>query len=429
MTTSVDNRGERGQALALFVFALTMILGFAALTIDVGLAYVARREMQNAADAAALAGADVLLEGFDSTVAAAAARDMARQNGYDETVADVSVAVNIPPLSGAHIGDGDYVEIVIQDDMDTQLASVVGQDQLHVRARAVAGIERVPKPYSIITLNQTACRSLSFNGGLTVDISEAGTLTNSECYPDAFYAEGDVNVTTNANDVVGGWVTSGKSGNVSPDPSRAGHYDDPLVDILAPEPIDEPPRDCPAFGGGSGIVTLQPGVYDCKIDPPGGWGLKFEPGDYLITGGLIADGSGAVTFGAGMYFLQGEGLLITGNGVVEGLGVTFYIDEGRTVLTGTGDTHLTPPDSGPYADITIFQNRSLTSTVEFSGEAIADGSGAVYAAGAKIHIVGNATSTFHQFISDTFAVEGNSILTIDWDGGFMVPAPKGRLVE
>ncbi|MFB3053274.1 MAG: pilus assembly protein TadG-related protein, partial [Dehalococcoidia bacterium] len=45
-------RDESGQALILFALGLAVLLGMAALTIDVGLAYVARRDMQNAADAA-----------------------------------------------------------------------------------------------------------------------------------------------------------------------------------------------------------------------------------------------------------------------------------------------------------------------------------------------------------------------------------------
>lgn len=51
---------ERGQVLVLFAAGLVVFLGFAALTIDVGSLYVARRDYQNAADAAALAGAAYL---------------------------------------------------------------------------------------------------------------------------------------------------------------------------------------------------------------------------------------------------------------------------------------------------------------------------------------------------------------------------------
>jgi hypothetical protein len=351
-------------------------------------------------------------------------------NGYDNAAADVTVTINIPPTSGSHIGDSDFVEVLIEHPVDAVLARAVGKTSFDVAARAVAGIDRVPKPYSIITLSYTDCQSMQFDGNVNLNVIDAGTLTNSECPDTAFYTNGTVNVNTSANDVVGGWTLTGGSGNVSPPPSRAGHYDDPLIGVPVPEPTSEPVQTCPTYGGHpAGTVTLQPGVYDCTINPPGGWGLQFEPGDYYITGGIVIDGNGDVTFGQGLYFLQGEGIIITGNGTVTGEGVTFYIDEGQTTLTGTGDTQLTAPDSGPYEGVVIFQNRSLTTTVSMSGDAIADGWGAVYAAGAQIHLTGNTSSTLHQFISDTFLMSGNSSITVDYFSGFSVPVPVMSLVE
>ena len=49
-------RQEFGQGLVLAALAMVVILGFAAMAIDVGLFLHERRELQNAADAAALAG-------------------------------------------------------------------------------------------------------------------------------------------------------------------------------------------------------------------------------------------------------------------------------------------------------------------------------------------------------------------------------------
>ncbi len=271
---------------------------------------------------------------------------------------------------------------------------------------------------------------MQFNGQISLTIPGAGTLTNSECTVDAFSTNGTINVATSANHVVGGWDMTGNSGDVSLPPSRAGHFDDPLIGVPVPTPTSEPVQTCPTYGGSPGTVTLQPGVYNCTIDPKGGWGLLFEPGDYYITGGIVLNGNGDVTFGSGLYFLQGQGLIITGNGIVTGDGVTFYIDEGQVTLTGTSDTQLTAPDSGPYEGIVIFQNRTLTTTVNMSGDAIADGWGAVYAAGAQIRLVGNTDSTsLHQFISDTFLMDGNSTITIDFFSDFLVAVPVMSLVE
>jgi hypothetical protein len=53
-------RGERGQILAVVALALVALLGISAFAIDVGFAYYAKRQLQSATDAAALAGAQDL---------------------------------------------------------------------------------------------------------------------------------------------------------------------------------------------------------------------------------------------------------------------------------------------------------------------------------------------------------------------------------
>src|SRR5260221_14560547 len=62
-----ENRS--GQALVLVAIALVALIGFAALAIDVGHAYAQRRQLQNAADAAALAGARLVCgSGSDAAI-------------------------------------------------------------------------------------------------------------------------------------------------------------------------------------------------------------------------------------------------------------------------------------------------------------------------------------------------------------------------
>ena len=53
-------RGERGQILPIVALALVALLGISAFAIDVGYAYYAKRQLQSATDAAALAGAQDL---------------------------------------------------------------------------------------------------------------------------------------------------------------------------------------------------------------------------------------------------------------------------------------------------------------------------------------------------------------------------------
>ena len=61
-------RSERGQTIILVVIALVSLLGMAALAIDVVTLYVARGEIQRAADAAALAGAHAIADSGATTL-------------------------------------------------------------------------------------------------------------------------------------------------------------------------------------------------------------------------------------------------------------------------------------------------------------------------------------------------------------------------
>jgi Flp pilus assembly protein TadG len=68
---------DSGQALIWFALSLVVLLGIAALAIDVGRLYGERRRMQNAADAAALAGTHEMCQGRPDADAIAMANDYA----------------------------------------------------------------------------------------------------------------------------------------------------------------------------------------------------------------------------------------------------------------------------------------------------------------------------------------------------------------
>src|SRR5262249_20010255 len=74
----MSKNNQRGQSMVLTVVFMVVLLGFAALVIDVGSWYRAHRSAQATADASALAGAQVLP---DSAGATALAQQYATKNG------------------------------------------------------------------------------------------------------------------------------------------------------------------------------------------------------------------------------------------------------------------------------------------------------------------------------------------------------------
>ena len=96
MTTARPH--ERGQMLALFAICLVAIIAMTGLVIDGGLTMVQRRDQQNVADAAAMAGAYAYANTNNASSAVAQAQSNAAANGYangtDNVVVTADVAVN-----------------------------------------------------------------------------------------------------------------------------------------------------------------------------------------------------------------------------------------------------------------------------------------------------------------------------------------------
>jgi Flp pilus assembly protein TadG len=84
---------ERGQTLALLVIFMMSLVGMAAMAIDVGSWYQARRSIQSAADAAALAGASQLPAGWSNAQTAAQA-EFAKNSKVGDSAVYTNVTVN-----------------------------------------------------------------------------------------------------------------------------------------------------------------------------------------------------------------------------------------------------------------------------------------------------------------------------------------------
>src|SRR5574341_1886636 len=104
LTETLKRDPERGQVLIVAVLLMAIIMGFTALAIDVGLFLEERRDNQNDADAAALAGVQYLPE--HPALALLASRDWAKKNG----VADSEI-VTMEVRSTNVTNDSMYVEL------------------------------------------------------------------------------------------------------------------------------------------------------------------------------------------------------------------------------------------------------------------------------------------------------------------------------
>ena len=105
-------KSESGSMITVAA-VLPLLLGTAGLAIDTGRLYVTKRQMENAADAAALAGSFDRLAGKTTATITSTALYEARRNGFQNGVENVSIAVNSPPSSGPNASVPGAVEVII----------------------------------------------------------------------------------------------------------------------------------------------------------------------------------------------------------------------------------------------------------------------------------------------------------------------------
>src|SRR5215831_17708785 len=143
--SGLPQQRRRGTVAVLVAICLTVILGIVAIAVDGGLLMEDRRQVQAAADAAALAAAIDLYNNYStnygldpSGTAAKSAQTTAAANGFANNV-NATVVVNIPPKSGPFAGNTNgYAEVIIQTSQQRAFSRIFGNDNLTVTGRAVA---------------------------------------------------------------------------------------------------------------------------------------------------------------------------------------------------------------------------------------------------------------------------------------------------
>jgi hypothetical protein len=128
---NAKRNNQSGQALVLTVVFLVSLLGMAALVIDVGSWYRAKRDLQATADASALAGAQAL-PGAPGN-ATGLANQYATTNSPDLATKDVSISSNIVP--------NDRIQVHVTRPAPGFFAKVLGISSVQVGATASAQTE------------------------------------------------------------------------------------------------------------------------------------------------------------------------------------------------------------------------------------------------------------------------------------------------
>jgi hypothetical protein len=161
------------------------------------------------------------------------------------------------------------------------------------------------------------------------------------------------------------------------------------------------------------LKGMQPPSYSTCNDVPNGKNKTLSYGRYCNK-----QLSGDIVLGPGNYVLDGGGINLGGNGSLKGTGVTIFLINGAEFsVNGNELVQLTPPTSGTYAGITIFQEKSNTNTISINGTSGSFVSGYVYAPGAHVFYAGNAEATAStkclRLVGKTIEMTGNSDIKSD----------------
>jgi hypothetical protein len=341
-----NKNSEKGQAIVLLVLSMIGLLAFTALAIDGGLVYSDRRIAQNAADAAAIAGAEkagellngVLYKGWFCPENDA--KDAAVANGLKNDFAITKVAT-YADLASVENGvaticndAAHYIDVHVKLTNQTQTAfahfvfSGVLKNTVEARARVYGQIPLGGG--KAILAEDTECKKpvdggIDFKGNKDVNVEGGGVHSNCDL------------------------TFSGSTGTVDVSGGGGITYNEDFGDLKGPpkpgeQNVTPPPE------GNSEVIKVELDPPTCsgpnKGDVDGVVGGKtINPGTYKD---LTVDASGEeLTLTSGLYCIEGR-FKVTG-GLLTGNGVTLYFPDTAKAFNTDGNAvvKLSAPDPLP----------------------------------------------------------------------------------
>lgn len=429
-------RSRRGITLVWTALVLMVLLGIVGLTLDVGYGFFVGNKLQQAADAASLAGAQKL--GEELEVIQQAAQELGLAN-YAAAI-EVQLALNPDNAEDGDIVIGFFdrdtgiftptlispnaVKVVARRNARSQdgpvslvFAPIFGIDTINVERAAIAMLGGKTGS-GLLVLDENEDRTFRLNGDVTLEVRDQttpdgmGTIHVNSYHTNALKSDGNPTLLAHGLDV------------------HAEHSSDPPDfegNLRHKQPIIEDPL------AGLAPPTQRTPVY--TLDTITKDAHKLQPGYY--PNGIDITG-GTVTLEPGVYVIDGTGLKITG-GDIRGEGVMLYVIDsfGKSAseisLTGNGiiDLKPAPLDEGDYGGILLWQDVNNTNDVTIRGTENFSGlDGTVYIPGAHLDVAGTSDSfSFAQLIVNTIQVGGTGTVFIDYDGRYPAPGRRVFLVR
>lgn len=403
---------ERGSVAIQIGLAIVVIVGMVALGVEITFLLYKQRQMQSAADSAALGGAAALAAGYPAV--AVEAQAIAASLGFANGAGGASVVVQNPPASGPHAGDSNYVAVIVSQPQTLSMVSLFVSPVFNVGARAVA-FKGAPagNTCALSLASGNVSGAVSASGGATVDLSGCSLAVNSTSAT-SITVSGNSRIDAQGAVTAGGYSTSGGGQiNVTDPPIRTYSTSvpsDPYSGFTVPSPGSCAKTGYKLSGGKSD--TLPPGTYCNGIALSGGSSLTLKPGGVYI----IKDGDLSVSGNSSLTGTGGVSIILTG---------TSSSTVGSVSFSGGANIDIVAPSSGTMAGIALFQDPKapLNNANSVGGGSNQTIEGAVYFPRGQVSYTGGSASaaTCTELIAWTVKFVGNSYFQLNCPGMPILP--------
>ena len=311
-----NRSNESGVVAIVFAMMLPILLGMMGLVFDLGYAYEYKRQMQTAADAAAMAGAYTLQRKEEAQLNSYALYDAAK-NGFDGSRGETRT-VNNPPSGGDFAGDSGFVEVIISHQLPTSFLRVLGVSSMDITARAVGGMS-AGTGGCVYALSGDADVGLEVSSGSEMFAPDCAVKVSS-CKEKALDVTSASELTAASIEICGpanGSGMVGSDGTISPAPvedvcptGRCNDGDDPLSSLQepsVPSGCDHTDFKTGTVGSNNNPYQIWPGTYCKGLQVESGSIVNFNPGTYYIKGEMFSIGSGSTATGTDVGFYLTDG--------------------------------------------------------------------------------------------------------------------------
>jgi Flp pilus assembly protein TadG len=383
---------ENGQAAVLTAVCIVFVLGMVALAVDVGHLRYEKRQLQTAADAAALSGALEVPRCTSSDCATLlnAAQQALTENGLSGstlltqcsgTPSGLTLTVNNGPCalgsSDPNHGNSNFVETVVSEPVSTYFAKVLGPSfasvTISARAEAMLG----------------SSRNCLYIGGGGVIMNSNDTLTASCGINDngSFMANSNVTISAeNAISIHGTLTNNGAT--MTPTPvTGTPLVSDPLSYLTPPS---------------AGSCT--------NLNPIQGAGNTMNPGTYC---GLNVNSSSTLTLNPGTYIFEG-GVNLGSNTTLSGNGVTLYFTSGSLQMNSNTLVDLVAPTSTSecatcyYPGILLWQSSTNSTGMTIDSNSSSTWQGAIYLPDATLTLNSNGNLAAYTIVDANQLIENSN---------------------